>query len=246
MNINEIINMVNEDLAEMSNEEYVDIDQLVFEYQNSLKNNDSQWIQILKKIRLLISTNDGMRLLLGAQDSLELSKVLIDIERLRKKEEKNNYRSKLIDIAYLLDFRYFASHDMLERYFASLDIICIFQRFGDNFAETYRAMAQWASNDTLFESVIDPLDFHENNNVLFGQVVLAFAPYVLSMQQIYPNLVNHEIVDMCQGFVAGFTGTKEERQRLLPKMELLADFIEKEWKDSIRESNVLKKTKHES
>ncbi len=240
MNINEIINIVNEDLAEMSNEEYIDIDQLVFEYQNSLKNNDSQWIQILKKIRLLISTNDGMRLLLGAQDSLELSKVLIDIERFRKKEEKNNYRSKLIDIAYLLDFRYFSSHDMLERYIASLDIICILQRSGDSFAETYRAMAQWASNDTLFESVIDPLDSHENNNVIFGQVVLAFAPYVLSMQQIYPNLVNHEIVDVCQGLVAGFPGTKEERQRLLPKMELLADFIEKEWKDSIRESNVLK------
>lgn len=237
MNINEIINMVNEDLAEMSNEEYIDIDQLVFEYQNSLKNNDSQWIQILEKIRLIISTYDGMRQLLSAQDSLELSKVLIDIDRLRKKEVKNDSRSKLIDIAYLLDFRYFASHDMLERYFASVDIICILKRSGDNFAETYRAMAQWASKDTLVDSVIDPLDFHENNNVIFGQVLLAFAPYVLSMQQLYPNLVNHEIVDMCQKLVAGFPGTNEERQRLLPKMELLADFIEKEWKDWIRESN---------
>ena len=235
MNINEIINMVNEDLAEMSNEEYIDIDQLVFEYQNSLKNKDSQRMQILNKIQLIISTYDGMRQLLGAQDSLELSKMLIDIDRLRKKEEKSNSRSKLIDIAYLLDFRYFASHDMLERFFASLDIIGILQRSGDSFAETYRAMAEWASKDTLAESVIDPLDFHENNNVILGRVLLAFAPYVLKMKQIYPNLVNQGIADVCQDMIDGFPGKEEDRQRLLPKMELLADFIEKEWKNWIRQ-----------
>ena len=241
MNVKEIINMVNEDLAEISNEEYVSIEQLVTDYRDSLRNNDSQWTEISKKLQATIATNDGMRQILGFQDALELSKVLVDIGRRNNNEDEKVSRNIFVDIAYLLCYRYFESHDMLERYFASLEIIGILQKSGDLFTETYKAMVNWASSDVLTKSIIEPIDYTANKHVLFGQVILAFAPYILAMQKIYPNLVNQHIAYICQHMVDSLHDSEKERLGLLPKMELLADFIEKDWKLWIKESNVAPK-----
>ena len=225
--------MVNDDLAEMSKEEIIDIDQLVLDYQHIKSGDVALFNQIAEKIQLIIETKEGMRLLLSAQDALELSELLLNIGLVEDNTGEKR-RNRYIDVAYLLCYRYFESHDMLERYFASQNIVHILQRAGDSFAETYKDMAEWASKDPLYLSTIEAIDLYEDKHVLFGQILLAFAPYIMAMQKIYPTLVDETLVEMSQQIVDNFPGTDEDRQMLLPKMDLLADFIEKDWEMRIK------------
>lgn len=214
MDIYEIINMVNDDLAAMSNEVHVDIDQLVVEFQKSIENNDKQWIAVAMKLQTAIGTYDGMRQLLGAQNAMELARTLVDIDLLaRSQDGKHASRSRLVDTAYLVCYRYFASHDILERCFAAIEIIGIVQRAGDRLFETYKV-----------------INHVEEQHVFFGQVLLAFAPYILFMQKVYPKFVDNKLAAMCKKMTDVFPGTDECRQELLPKMESFADFIEEDLK----------------
>lgn len=212
MDIYDIINMVNDDLAAMSNEVHVDIDQLVVEFQKSIENNDKQWIAVAMKLQTAIGTYDGMLQLLGAQNAMELARTLVDIDLLaRSQDGKQASRSRLVDTAYLVCYRYFASHDILERCFAAIEILGIVQRAGDRLFETYKV-----------------INHVEERQIFFGQILLAFAPYILFMQEVYPEFVDKQLVAMCKQMTDVFPGTDEYRKKLLPNMEIFADFIEKD------------------
>lgn len=206
MEIQDIITLAHADLNRISKANEENIDAMVVKYKQAKDEGFESVADKMLALHSLMTRYEDKECIDGLNevvDCLEAAELFIDAANVFRLLKPND--TKYYEAAYRLLFMHFDNGNELEKGFSAEQMILLIVNAHKNF---HSLLGQIAEKDS---------------QEIMRIILAAFAPYVLHLYKLYPQLETEKIKDLCESMISAFKDDKDYRLSLLP----MARYIDK-------------------
>ena len=231
MNIQEILKMVDEDIAraekQLPDNEEENIDFLLSELEASRELDEDQLAEkylAMHSMYKFLTRPGNLIKILDCKDLLTLGECLPTLTCLPWVQD-TEFERLCLEASFCSLFEHFQYGNELEKGFAAIAIIKLLLRHSEQFSPCFEEFQQMAYENEHLHKHMDEVDFQYEPKILLYQVQASMVPFVRRVYEMYPMLEEETINDFCNRIETTLADLELSQERMMYKTRLIYNFM---------------------